>query len=116
MTSKIAEEVYKMLKELFPYHNIEKEYYVFYKGSRLFFDFYISSLSLCFEIQGEQHFKYCRHFHGSIESFKAQKFRDNLKVEYVEENYPLTIVYFYDKIDKITEELILERIYEAMNE
>ena len=116
MISKMAQDVYTVLKELFPYYNIEREHYVPYKGHRLFFDYYISSLSLLFEIQGEQHFKYCKHFHGSVESFKAQKYRDNLKVIYVEENYPLTLVLFYDIIDTITKELVLERIHEAQQE
>ncbi len=113
--SKIADTTYEVLSGLYPSDNIEQEYYVRYKNNRLFFDFRIRSLRLLVEVQGEQHFKYNKHFHNTIENFYAQKRRDGLKVEYCEEN-DLTLVYFYDKVDKITEELILERIYEAMSE
>lgn len=113
--SKIADDTYITLKKLYPFDSIKKEYYVNYKNTRLFFDYFIKSLNVLVECDGEQHYKYVSHFHSSIEDFYAQKRRDNLKVEYCEEN-DLTLVYFYDKIDTITEELILERIYEAMDE
>ena len=113
--SKIADDTYDTLNRLYPFDKVEKEHYINYKNNRLFFDFYIPALKVLFEVQGAQHSKYVSHFHSSIEAFYAQKRRDSLKVEYCEEN-DLTLVYFYDKIDKITEELILERIYEAMNE
>ena len=113
--SKIADDTYITLKGLYPFDKITKEYYINYKNTRLLYDFFIPSLRVCIECQGEQHFKYVKHFHSAIEDFYAQKRRDNLKVAYCEEN-DLTLVYFYDKVDKINEELILERIYEAMNE
>jgi hypothetical protein len=114
MMSKIADDVYQTLKELFPLNYIEKEYYVFYKGTKLFFDFYIPSLSLLFEVQGMQHFKFIRHLHGSIENFRGQKKRDNLKIEYCEINH-LTLTKFYDTVDTITKQLVLNRILDAQN-
>ncbi len=111
--SKIADAVYEILKELFPMSNIIKEYYIRYKGQRLFFDYYIKGLGILIEVQGQQHFKYVKHFHGSIESFRAHKYRDNLKKEFVEENRGLTLVFFYDEKDKIDKELVLNRIYEG---
>lgn len=114
--SLIADTVYATLKEVFPLEYIEPEYYIYYKGSRLFFDFYIKSLGILVEVQGEQHFKYSSHLHGNdVEKFRAQKYRDNLKKIYIEENPKLTLVYFYDKKDKITADLVLERIYDAQN-
>lgn len=114
--SKIADDVYTTLKELFPHENIIGEHYIYYKGTRLFFDFFLKSYNILIEVQGEQHYKYSRHFHGSVESFKAQRYRDNLKVEYVEEDSTLTLVYFYDKIDNITKDLVINRIHEAQQE
>lgn len=114
MSSKIANDTYNTLKEIFPYNRIIKEHYIYYKNTRLFFDFYIPELLLLFECQGIQHLKYIKHFHGSVENFRSQKKRDNLKVEYVEGNL-LTLVLLYDKIDKITVDLVLERIIEAQN-
>ena len=114
--SLIADTVYATLKGIFPYEHIEKEHYIYYKGARLFFDFYIKSLGILFEVQGEQHFKFSSHLHSKdIENFKAQKHRDNLKRIYVEENPKLTLVFFYDKSDKISKELVLERILDAQN-
>ena len=45
--------------------------------------------------------------------FRAHKHRDNLKRVYIEENPGLVLVFFYDTKDKITKELVLNRIYEA---
>lgn len=113
--SYIADAVYQCLKEVFPNNVIIREHYLYYKGTRLFFDFFIKDLGILIEVQGEQHFKYIKHFHGSIEAFRAQKYRDNLKKEYVDVS-PYTLVYFYDKKDIITSELVLARIKEAMDE
>lgn len=113
--SVIAEDVYKTLKSLFPNNIIVKEYYIRYKGAQLFFDFFIKDLGILIEVQGRQHFEYIDHFHGSIDIFRAQKHRDNLKKEYVQYDNKLCLVYFYDKQDKITKDLVLRRIYEAQN-
>lgn len=111
--SLIADNVYDVLKQLFPHSIIVREHYIYYKGTRLFFDFYMKGLSVYIECQGEQHYKYIKHFHGAVENFRAQKHRDNLKKEYIEEDRGRTLVFFYDKIDKITEELVINRIYTA---
>lgn len=113
--SKMADEVGAMFKEVFPLEPLVPEYYVNYKGTQLFFDYYAKGLALLFEIQGRQHYHFVKHFHGTVEAFRAQKYRDNLKKEYVEENPSLVIVYFHDDKDKITKELFLKRIYEAQN-
>ncbi len=113
--SKIADTVFTCIKEIFPHEVIIPEHYVYYKNARLFFDFYIKSLGILIEVQGEQHYKFVKQFHGTKEKFYSQKRRDNKKVEWCEENN-LTLVLFYDKIDKVNNDLILERIYEAMDE
>lgn len=113
--SKIAEDVYSILQQVFTFTYVESEYYVNYKNTRLLFDFYIRNLGILIECQGKQHYEFVKHFHGDAEAFYSQKRRDNLKVEYCEEN-DLTLVYFYDKIDKITDKLVLERINEALDE
>ena len=112
---KMADEVHGKLKELFPFEVIVPEYYISYKGNRLFFDFYLKDLGILFEIQGRQHYQFVKHFHGSIDNFRAQKHRDNLKKEYIQENKNLCLVYFHDEKDKITEKLVLKRINEAQH-
>jgi hypothetical protein len=91
------------------------EWYVNHKGQRLFFDVFIKDLGILIEIQGRQHFKFVKHFHGSLDKFKGQKHRDNLKKEYIQNNENLCLVYFYDEEDKVTEKLVLKRIYEAQH-
>lgn len=46
------------------------------KSSKLYLDFYIPLLGIAVEIQGEQHFKFIPHFHGSPLKFLAAKQRD----------------------------------------
>jgi hypothetical protein len=113
--SKIATDVIKHIKRLFPHETYKEEHYVSYKGTKLFFDLYIKSLGVLIEIQGRQHFEYVAHFHDTIQNFYNQRTRDNLKIEYCDEQ-GLTLVYFYDKKDKINDSLILNRIYEALDE
>jgi len=111
----MAIKVQSLLEKIFPpkpHRRIFLEEYVNYKGKRLFFDFYIKEHSVYIECQGAQHTKFVKHFHGTIENFRAQKFRDNLKIEYVQENN-MSLVRVYDTED-ITEELLLFKINKAM--
>lgn len=110
--SKIANNVYDILKKEFPLNIIIKEHYINYKGTRLFFDFFIKDLRLLIEVQGQQHTKFIKHFHLDKETFVAQKKRDNLKIEYVQENDGFSLIRFnYD--EKITKELILNKMLKA---
>jgi hypothetical protein len=111
--SEIADKIESMLRELFPYNIILKEHYVHYKGTRLFFDFFVKDLRICVECQGQQHFKFVKHFHGSMEGFFGQKKRDNLKLEYIENNDTFSLVRIrYD--EEITKKLLLSKIEEAL--
>ena len=104
-----SDTVFELLKELFPHNRIKAEYYVNYKGKRLFFDFYIRELGILIEVQGEQHNKFVKHFHGDKEVFLAQKNRDNLKIEYIQENQLLSLIRF-NYNEEITKELLLKKI------
>jgi hypothetical protein len=110
-----ATQVHSILNKLFPanpHRRVFEEHYVRYKGARLFFDFYVKELNVFIEVQGRQHIQFVKHFHGSAENFRAQKMRDNLKIEYVQE-HDMCLVRLYDTED-ITEELILNKIDKAM--
>jgi len=112
--SEIANKVYETICELFHHNIILSEWYLNYKGQRLFFDIFIKDLGVLIEIQGRQHFKFVKHFHGSMEGFIEQKKRDNLKLEFIEENEKLSLARFnYD--ESITKELVLKRIHEALD-
>lgn len=112
--SEIAKKVYETIRKLFPHNIVLVEWYVNYKGQRLFFDVFIKDLGVLIEVQGRQHFEFVKHFHGSMEGFIEQKKRDNLKLELIEENKRLCLARFnYD--ENITEELVLKRINEALD-
>jgi len=113
--SRIATLVLSILNEMFPanpHRRVFSEHYVKFKDTRLFFDFYIKELNCLVEVQGRQHIKFVKHFHGSLDNFKAQKYRDNLKIEYVQENN-LYLIRIYDG-EKVDKNLILYKINKAL--
>ena len=112
--SAISNKVYYTLKEVFPLNVILKEHYVNYKGTKLFFDFYIKDLGVLIEIQGEQHFRFIKHFHKDKEGFVAHKGRDNLKIEYAAENDIGLAKIDYD--EDVSRDLILTKVYLALND
>jgi len=110
--SAISNKVYSILKELFPLNIIIKEHYVKYKGSKLFFDFYIKDLNVLVEVQGRQHTWFIKHFHGDKQKFIGQKKRDNDKIEYAQENDIAFTRFGFD--EKITKDLVMRKIYNAI--
>jgi len=112
--SKIADNLYYSLKRLFPRYTIIKEVYIKYKNTRLFFDFFIKEFGLYIEVQGQQHVLFNAHFHETKENYWAQKRRDNLKIEYVQENSELSLVRFYFN-EKVDDALIMNKINNALD-
>jgi hypothetical protein len=115
--SKIADKVHKVLLELFPpvpHKRVYREIYINYNGQKLYFDFYIKELRTYIEVQGEQHYKFVKHFHGTRENFLKQKKRDSLKVECAINNDSYLVRFMYD--EKITKDLVSNKISKAMDE
>ena len=83
--SKLSEKVLLNLQTILPHYKIWQEHYVFYRGNRLFLDFYLPELLVVVEVQGAQHDKFVRHFHGDAAGYSASKYRDALKKEWAEE-------------------------------
>jgi len=113
--SVIANQVHSTLKEIFPanpHRRVFPEHYVEFRGARLYFDFYVKEMGVFIEVQGRQHTKFVKHFHGTRKNFDAQRYRDNLKVEYVQEQEMCLVRFNYD--EKITEELVRDKISKAM--
>jgi very-short-patch-repair endonuclease len=113
--SYIATQVLSILKELFPdnpFRQVFCEHYINYRGTKLFFDFYIKKLNVFIEVQGKQHVKYTPHFHSDRSDFLKQRERDNLKREWAEENDCYLVRLYYN--EDITEELVLHKIGMAM--
>lgn len=111
--SKQANDVYDILKELFPHNIILKEQYLYYKGTRLFFDYFIKDLGIFIEVQGRQHEQFVKHFHGNKKGYLNHKNRDNLKLQYIEEHerYCLARIFYNEKADK---KLVLKKIHAAL--
>ena len=112
--SEISEKVYSLLRKCFPHNIIIKEHFVKFKGVKLFFDFYIKELRVLIEVQGKQHTQFIKHFHGSKEGFIRSRKRDNLKVEYAQENNLLLVQIYYDEV--LTEVSLIDKIYKAFRE
>ncbi len=114
--SLIATQVNSLLNDIFPsnpHRRVFSEHYVKFKGVKLFFDFYIPEIATFVECQGQQHLKFVKHFHGSIENFKSQKYRDNLKIEYVQQE-DLYLIRFYEA-EKLTTSLVYNKINKAFS-
>lgn len=110
--SKFAEDVYTILKQIFPHFTIIKEHYVKYKNTRLFFDFWVKELNILFEVQGQQHQEFNKHFHGDANGFIASKKRDNLKKEWIEKkDFHLVEIFPNDKLEKFS---LLRKIYKEI--
>jgi len=110
--SKFAEEVYKVLKQIFPFFTITPEHYVNYKNTRLYFDFWVRELNIFFEVQGQQHQEFNKHFHGDIEGFRSSKKRDNLKKEWIEKyDHHLVEIFPNDRLEKYN---IMRKIYKEI--
>lgn len=110
-----ATKVLSILNEMFPanpHRRVFAEHYVNYKGQKLFFDFFVKELGVFIEVQGRQHTQFVKHFHGTADKFRAQKFRDNLKVEYVQEQEKC-LVRIYDT-EKITKAMVRKKIAKAL--
>jgi len=112
--SKLADETYDFLKEIFPHNIILKEHYVRYQNTRLFFDFYIKDLGILFEVQGRQHDEFVKHFHNDRETFLGAKRRDNLKKEYCGKK-DLVLVEIQSKKELCKNELLKRLLIKMVN-
>lgn len=110
--SKFAENVHRVLKQIFPFFTITPEHYVNYKNTRLYFDFWVRELNIFFEVQGQQHQEFNKHFHGDIDGFRSSKKRDNLKKEWIEKyDHHLVEIFPNDKLEKY---FIMRKVYKEI--
>lgn len=113
--SLIATQAHCILKDIFParpFKRVFEEHYIQYRGQKLFFDFYVPELMLLVECQGEQHFKFVKHFHADKKGFLGQKSRDNLKIEYIQQENLYLVYLNYN--EKLTKKLVYDKISKAM--
>ena len=112
--SKLANKAYDFLRNVFPFYTIIPEYYIKYKGQRLFFDFFIKELNLAIEVQGEQHYSFIKHFHEDKEGFLRSKYRDSLKEEYCQYN-KIVLLYIHSETE-LNKHEFLERILNLLKD
>lgn len=97
----------ELLKTCFPTFQILEEVPIpLRKSEILYLDFYLPLKKICFEVHGEQHYKFVQFYHSNkLNYLKSQK-RDREKQEWCEINNINYIVFPYDE----TTEQWLERI------
>lgn len=111
--SKGSQELLRIIGEIFPNQVVIKEYNVSDNGG-LFIDLYLPRLGLGFEYDGEQHFKFIEHFHGTRENFLMARKRDLKKDELcVEKKIRLVRVRFDEPL---TRDHILAKIDKALDD
>lgn len=110
--SKGAQHLFDIIKEIFPHQKIVREYNVADRGS-LFLDFFLPALKLAFEYDGEFHFEYNEHFHGSRENFVKAKRRDAEKDQRCEEEGITLIRVAYN--EEMSRALVLSKIEEGLD-
>lgn len=87
-----------VLKKMFPTDQILEECTT--PGEQLYLDFFLPLRKLIIEVQGQQHFKFSEHFHGTQAGFVKSKNRDNRKKRWAEINGFRLIEFNYNESDK----------------
>lgn len=108
--SVLSEEVFLLIKQVFPRYKVFKEHFVLYKNRRLLFDFYLPELLIVIEAQGRQHDEFVEHFHKDAYGFADHKKRDRLKKEWAIET-GITLVEFREEDMPMTKEEFIRRVY-----
>lgn len=111
--SKGSQELLGIVQELFPNQKIELEYNIADHGG-LFIDIYLPGLNIGFEYDGEQHFRFIEHFHGSRENFIAARKRDLAKDDVCEEKGIILVRVAYN--EPMEKENILCKIERALGD
>ena len=82
--SKLQNDVGIALFNRFSFHTILEEFPV--AGTQLSIDFFIPGVMIAIEADGEQHRKFSKFFHGTIQNFKKQQERDARKQKWCDMN------------------------------
>lgn len=104
--SNIEDKIGHLLSLTFPLLKVERYKVVIYRNSRLIFDYYMPEFNLIIEVQGQQHTSWVKFFHNTVDRFRDQKYRDQLKTEWCKENNKHLLYFNYDEVPNITMESI----------
>lgn len=98
--SSFQQEVGEKLLDKFTLYNILEEWPI--PSSRLTLDFFIPQLGFVIEADGEQHRKFSKFFHGTVDNFLKQKERDKKKDLWCEANgFKMIRVVKAEEVDSI---------------
>lgn len=75
-------------------------------GSRLTLDFFNATKRIAVEVQGSQHTKFSKFFHGSRAKFQEQLIRDESKMKFCEINNIKLVEVFWEEKDSIDIEFL----------
>lgn len=82
-TSKLQRYVSRRLSIHFGHYTIREnfrpDWLIDSDGARLELDFYIEEIKIAIEVQGEQHYRYCKFFHENYDDFPVRLARDKWK-------------------------------------
>ena len=84
--SDFEDTIERLLEEAFPRCMVKPQYPVKFGGDQLFVDFFIPSMNVAIECQGEQHYKFVAHFHKDKDGFTAHQARDAMKKQWAMKN------------------------------
>lgn len=88
------------LKETFPYSKILEEFGLPHTGA-LALDFWLPDEGFAFEVQGAQHSKFVKYYHGTLEGFRRQKMNDARKKRWCELNNIILISVQDTEVDSV---------------
>ncbi len=116
IVSEGEKKLYKLLQEIFTDEEIiYRERYNFLRNpetnSPLELDFYIPSLNLAFEYDGQFHDQFTKSIHGEIENFIKQQQRDKFKDEKCKKN-DITLIRFKIGKDFVNIETLIKKLKE----
>lgn len=111
--SKGAQELLRIIEQIFPNQSIVKEFNLAEYGG-LFIDIFLPKLNIAFEFDGEQHFRFIQHFHGTRDNFLMARKRDLKKTDLCQERGITLVRVRFD--EPLTKDHILSRIDEALDD
>lgn len=114
-TSKLQRHVSKYLYSTFPnleiHENKRPEWLLDASNRRLELDFWIPSLDFAIEVNGQQHYEYSPHFHGTYDKFLDQQNRDRIKAAACKD-YAIDLRFIHDEDEA---QLIFEELQALIN-
>lgn len=103
-----AKQARALLKTLFPCEQVLEELPIKVEGKTLYIDFFIPTQKLVVEVNGEQHRKFNKMHHGTMQGFLQAKKNDKKKAQWCAINN-LELVVLDDDRESEWEQLITER-------